>query len=96
MTNTERRLESIEAILYGVFADSAISRANDAAMRSVLQTLCGVLQVNSLDGVPVRQWYEQRLKQELEKEMIGVEDLDPGVAARLQEKIDGALKLSTW
>jgi hypothetical protein len=61
--------------------------------RTVLALLRAVLQelgLEKIEGIPVSEWYQKRLQEELQAQLRRIKDIDPAAAAALLKGIEGA------
>jgi len=66
----------------------AINAAQVRAVVELLEAAMAELGHPTIEGVSVPEWFRNRLNQELSEVLISMEDIDPAVAARLQQRID--------
>jgi hypothetical protein len=65
--------------------------ADRMALLGLALSIANHVGLRDLDGLPVQKWYERQRLVEMERFLIQIEDVNPALAAVLQQEID-ALK----
>jgi hypothetical protein len=79
-----KKEEGYKAILSSI----AMQMAQVQALLALIEVAFQKLGLDEIDGLSVSQWHQQRLKQEVENVLIGMENFDPAGAALIQQHLD--------
>jgi hypothetical protein len=69
-------------------ATLAIRGAEARAVRAALEAGLKELGLENIQGTPISIWIHKRQIEELQAELIRMEDVNPGIAASVQQRID--------
>jgi hypothetical protein len=81
----ESRLLSDEALIVD-------SHAQISALLAMVMALCRQSGLSQIEGIGLIDFYDKRRRHAAQEYLLAVEDVSPGMAAKLQERMDKILK----
>jgi len=67
-------------------------RSEMTSLLEFCNAICREVGIQSIEGLSISDWYQRQRDEDLRSALVGLEDLDPALAAVVQYEIDGAIE----